>query len=118
AAGGTIRGGITQFIAGEVLEVPVIVLRMEDERSDVDRTGDAPDAAVVMGIEALIGLGPAGRGIVRRNELERTFADVGNGVGETKELLAGGRVVFDSDVRWRQCSEVGVMDRAGGIGPR
>ena len=71
-----------------------------------------------MAVEALVGIGGAGDGIVLGNEIHRPFAEVGNGIGEAKQFMVGRWIILDVDVKGRKRLEVRVVDRVGGIGVR
>src|SRR5206468_3703997 len=77
-----------------------------------------PIAVFVMAVETLIGVCLSGSGIVCRYHLQGTLAQIGNGIRETQVLVAGGWVVFNSNVRRRQSLKVRVMDRTWRSGKR
>src|SRR2546426_1747094 len=49
-------GDIAKFVAGEIFKMPVIMLRVKDERADVSRAGDIPVAVGIVAVEALVGI--------------------------------------------------------------
>ena len=107
-----------EFVAGEVFEMPVVMLRMENKRADIGGADNVPVAVSVMAVETLIGVRRAGDCIVLRNNFHGPFPEIGNCVGEPKQLLVRAGIILDPDVVRRKGLKVRIVDRAGRVGLR
>ena len=106
---------IMEFVAREVLEVPVIVLGMEHEPADIIRGHRIPVTIRVATVKPLVGIGRAGGGVVHRHDFQRTFPEISDRVREAKEFPACARIVLDPDIRRGKGHQVRIIRRAGGI---
>src|ERR1041384_6656136 len=68
-----------------------------------------PVAVRVVAVKPLVGLGGAGGCVVYRNQLQRTFAKIGDRVRKTKELLARTGRVLDPEVKRGNGYQVRIM---------